>query len=132
MAAPLLKRSDGVLGIVESREEIEQAHHFQRLNRKFGSFEKANGTAALLGRRQVADKHANATGIDGRNFFEIQNDAVLSLAEQFGHCGIEPVEGGPHTETAGELDELNAVHSFGLDIQYRCLHRHELALATLR
>jgi len=121
-----LKRGDGVFGLVEGREEIEQAHHFQSLNRKFGWFEKADGAPGLLSGGEMPDEHADAARINGRDFFQIEDDAILSLAEEFGHGRIEAIERGSHAQAATKFDELDAIQSFRLDIQVTCLHDHEI------
>ena len=43
----------------------------------------------------MPNQHADAAGIDGGDFFEIQDDAILILAEEFDHSGIETIERRP-------------------------------------
>jgi hypothetical protein len=114
-----LKRRDGLGLIVVRSEEIEQADHLQSLQREFGGLEKADGAAGLLGRSEMANQHADATGIDGWDAFEVENDFGVTLAEEFDDGGVEAVERGTHGEAPSELDYFDAVESFRINVQ-RC------------
>ena len=71
----------------------------------------------MFGGGQVADEHADAAGIDGGDQFEIQDDAILSLTEKFGHGGVEAIERGAHGQAPVQLDQLHSVDGFGLNLQ---------------
>ncbi len=65
----------------------------------------------------MPNQHADAAGIDGGDFFEIQDDAILILAEEFDHSGIETIERRAHSQAPFELDDLDSVDGFRLDVQ---------------
>jgi len=106
------------LGFVfKDGEEVEKADHFECLDGEFGWLEQPDGAASLLGGGEMANEHADATRIDGGNGFEIEDDPRVSMAEQFVHGGIEPIEGGPHAQASIERDDFHRIHCFRVDIQ---------------
>jgi hypothetical protein len=119
----LLKRGDGLGLFIIRREEIQQAHHLQGLQGKFGRFEQTDGAAGLLGGGEMANQHADAAGVDIGDLFEIEDDFGVTLAEEFNDGGIEAIERRAHAEPSSKLDNFDAVHRFRINIQ----RRHPLA-----
>jgi hypothetical protein len=119
----LLKRRYGLGLVIIRSEEIEQTHHFQSLKGKFGRFQQTDSATDLLGSGEMANQHADAAGIDGGDAFEVENNFAVTLAEEFDNGGIETVECRAHAEASSELNQFDAVQSFGINIQ-RC---HPLA-----
>jgi hypothetical protein len=115
----LLERGDGVFGIFKGGEEIQEANHLEGLHGEFGGLEQTNSAARLFCGGKVAYQHANAAGIDGWDFFEVENDAILTLAKKFAQSGIKAIERRTHGQAAFELDKLDAIDGFGLNVQVR-------------
>ena len=67
----------------------------------------------------MAHQHADAAGIDGRDFFEVEYDFGIALAQEFVHGGIQAIESRTHAQAAFERDDLDAIHCFRINIQRR-------------
>jgi len=103
--------------IIKRGEEIQQAHHLQGLQSKFGRLQQTDRAASLLGGGEMTNQHADAAGIDIGDLLEIENDFGVTLAKKFDDGGIEAIECRSHAEASVEFEKFDAVHSFGINFQ---------------
>jgi hypothetical protein len=113
----LLERGDGLGFVFENGEEVEQADHFEGLDRKFGWLEEADGTARLFRAGEMPNEHADAAGIDGRDAFEIQDDFGMGVTQEFVHGGIKAIERGTHAQATRDRNHFDGILRFDVDIQ---------------
>ena len=77
----LLEGSDRKRQVVVGREKIQQSHHFKCLQGKFSGFEQPDGPSTLFCRCQIANQHANTTGVDDGHLLQIENYFVVGRSE---------------------------------------------------